>query len=80
MTKVKVNISIDKQIYEELEKLREQKIGNNVYIEDRSRLYEKFLMLGMQENSKLARKLEVLDRINVEKLNLDKVNLEKLGL
>lgn len=78
--RVKVNITIDEQLFEELEKLRKTKVGHRSFLEDRSRLYEKMLIMGMSEEQRTAQKLQILEKLRLDKLNLERVDLERLGL
>lgn len=78
--RVKVNITIDQQVFDELEKLRNTKIASKTFLEDRSRTYEKLLILGMAEEQRTAQKLKILEKLRFDKLNLERVDLERLGL
>jgi hypothetical protein len=77
-----ITICINKELYEQLEALRTNKIGSSEIIDDRSSVYEKILILGLQQHQEHKRKSELLDKLDIsvlEALNLDDVDLSKIN-
>jgi hypothetical protein len=77
-----LTISINKQLYEQLEALRTNKVGSTEIIDDRSEVYERMLILGLQSHEQQQRKLELLEKLDtsfLESLNLDEVDINRIN-
>jgi hypothetical protein len=80
--KANITICVSKELYEQLENLRINRIGSTQIIDDRSSVYEKILILGMQQHCEQQRKnvlMEKLDITVLESLNLESVDLRKIN-